>query len=267
IARLQERRDNLQKEYDTIITKLWEEYELTPREAEEQGVPIEDFQKAQRRLTELKNKIKALGSVNVAAIVEYQEVRERFEFLTAQVGDVEKSKSELIKLIAELTHHMQEQFTVRFEQINRNFNQIFKELFGGGTATLSFSDENDILNSGIEIQVHPPGKIVAHIEALSGGEKALVAISIYFAIMKVSPPPFCMLDEVEAALDDVNVRRFADYLHKMNGQTQFIVITHRRGTMEEADMLYGVTMQDDGISKILSLKTQEVEEKLGMKST
>lgn len=265
-ARLSERRENLQNEYDTIISKLWEEYELTRREAEEQAIAIEDMQKSQRRLTELKNKIKALGAVNVAAVVEYQEVSERYTFLKDQIGDVEKSRLELIKLIGELTAKMQEQFSVRFAEINRNFVEIFKELFGGGTADLSFTDENDILNSGIEIKVHPPGKIVSHIEALSGGEKALVAISIYFAIMKVSPPPFCMLDEVEAALDDVNVRRFADYLHRMNRSTQFIVITHRRGTMEAADMLYGVTMQDDGISKLLALKTHEVEEKLGMKN-
>ena len=264
MARLQERRDNLQKEYDTIITKLWEEYELTRREAEEQAAVIEDLPKAQRRLTELKNKIRALGSVNVAAVVEYKEVSERYEFLKAQIGDVEKSRLELIKLIAELTTHMKEQFAVRFAEINSNFVAIFKELFGGGTASLSFTDDSDILNSGIEIKVHPPGKIVSHIEALSGGEKALVAISIYFAIMKVSPPPFCMLDEVEAALDDSNVRRFADYLHKMNDNTQFIVVTHRRGTMESSDALYGVTMQEDGISKILSIKNSEVSEKLGL---
>lgn len=266
IARLRERQDNLQKEYDSIISKLWEEYELTRREAEEKALPIEDLQKSQRRLSELKNKIKALGSVNVGAVVEYKEVSQRYEFLREQIADVEKSRLELIKLIGELTSKMQEQFSARFAEISKNFTEIFKELFGGGTASLSFTDDSDILNSGIEIKVHPPGKIVSHIEALSGGEKALVAISIYFAIMKVSPPPFCMLDEVEAALDDVNVRRFADYLHRMNRNTQFIVITHRRGTMEEADMLYGVTMQDDGISKILALKTHEVEEKLGMKS-
>lgn len=267
IARLRERQDNLQKEYDGILSRLWEEYELTRREAEEQAAPIEDLQKSQRRLTELKNKIKALGAVNVGAVVEYKEVSERYEFLKEQIADVEKSRLELIRLIGELTGKMQEQFSVRFAEISRNFTEIFKELFGGGNASLSFTDDSDILNSGIEIKVHPPGKIVSHIEALSGGEKALVAISIYFAIMKVSPPPFCMLDEVEAALDDVNVRRFADYLHRMNASTQFIVITHRRGTMEEADMLYGVTMQDDGISKILALKTHEVEEKLGMKSS
>ena len=255
LARLQERRDNLQNEYDSIIRRLWEEYELTKREAEEKGTHIEDISRAQIRLAELKNAIKALGAVNVAAVVEYQEVAERYTFLKEQVTDVEISKEELMKLISELTRQMQEQFTVRFAEINRNFGQIFKELFGGGSAQLSFTDESDVLHSGIDIQVHPPGKIVTHIESLSGGEKALVAISIYFAIMKVSPPPFCVLDEIEAALDDVNVTRFAQYLRRMSGNTQFITITHRRGTMEGSDMLYGVTMQDQGISKLLALKT------------
>ncbi len=263
LARLGERIDNVQKEYDVLTSKLWDEYELTVKGASEQATPITDYNESLRKLTEVKSKIRSLGSVNLAAIEEYKEVNERYTFLSREVGDVEKSKDELTKLIAELTKNMREQFSVRFDEIARNFTTIFKELFGGGTANLSFTDSSDILNSGIEIKVHPPGKIVSHIEALSGGEKALVAISIYFAIMKVNPPPFCMLDEVEAALDDVNVRRFADYLHKMNRNTQFILITHRRGTMESADMLYGVTMQDDGISKLLALKNSEIEEKLG----
>ena len=264
IARLRERLENLTREYDTILAKLWEEYELTRREAEEIGITIEDVPAAQRRLTELKNKIRALGAVNVAAVVEYKEVSERYTFMKAQTDDVEKSKAELLRLIDDLTKKMQTQFTQQFAVINENFGKIFKDLFGGGSAELAFTDETDILNSGIEIRVHPPGKIVSHIELLSGGEKALVAISIYFAIMRVSPPPFCMLDEIEAALDDVNVVRFANYLRRMNDNTQFIAITHRRGTMEEADMLYGVTMQDQGISKLLSLRTHEVEEKLGL---
>ena len=264
VARLRERLENLNREYETILAKLWEEYELTRREAEEIGITIEDASTAQRRLTELKNKIRSLGAVNVAAVVEYKEVSERYTFMKTQTDDVEKSKAELLKLISELTKQMQTQFTERFAVINDNFGKIFKDLFGGGSAQLAFTDESDILNSGIEIKVHPPGKIVSHIELLSGGEKALVAISIYFAIMRVSPPPFCMLDEIEAALDDVNVVRFANYLRRMNDNTQFIAITHRRGTMEEADMLYGVTMQDQGISKLLSLRTHEVEEKLGL---
>ena len=260
LARLQERSENLQKEYDAILSRMWEEYELTRREAEEVGERIEDLPTAQRRLAELKNKIKALGAVNVGAVVEYQEVSERYVFLKSQVDDVEKSKAELLELIQDLTKHMRQQFTERFAQINQNFGQIFRELFGGGAAELSFTDDSDVLTSGIEIKVHPPGKIVTHIESLSGGEKALVAISIYFAIMRVNPPPFCVLDEIEAALDDVNVARFAQYLRRMSRQSQFITITHRRGTLEGSDMLYGVTMQDQGISKLLALRTEEAAE-------
>lgn len=264
LARLEERRDNLQKEYDEIIRKLWEEYELTKREAEKIAIKIEDTGKAQRRLTELKQKIRSLGSVNVSAIEEYKEVSERYEFLKVQIGDVEKSKAELIKLISELTKQMREIFIDRFNLINKNFSETFVELFGGGKASLSLSDPENVLTTGIDISVEPPGKIVSHIELLSGGEKALVAIALYFAIMKVSPAPFCVMDEIEAALDDVNVYRFASYLRRMNDKTQFICITHRRGTMEEADVLYGVTMQDRGISKLLELRASEVEQKLNL---
>lgn len=264
LARLEERKANLQKEYDEIISRLWEEYELTRREAEEIGAPIENVGQSQKRLNELKGKIKALGTVNVAAVEEYQEVSERYAFMKTQVEDVEKSRDELLRLIGDLTRQMRELFVTRFKQINENFLQTFKELFGGGTANLALTDPEDVLHSGIEISVQPPGKIVTHLELLSGGEKALVAIALYFAIMKVSPPPFCMLDEIEAALDDVNVDRFAAYLRRMNKNTQFIVITHRRGSMEEADVLYGVTMQDEGVSKLLELHADEIEQKLGI---
>jgi chromosome segregation protein len=264
LARLEERKINLQKQYDDIISKLWEEYELTKREAQETAIEIEDSQKAQKRLNELKQKIKGLGNVNVAAIEEYKEVSERYEFMSAQVNDVEKSKREIERLISDLTKQMKEVFIESFDQINKNFTFTFKELFGGGTASLSLSDPENILTSGIDILVHPPGKIVVHLDALSGGEKALVAIALYFAIMKVRPAPFCVMDEIEAALDDVNVYRFASYLRKLTENTQFILITHRRGTMEEADVLYGVTMQDEGISKLLELRSTEVAEKLGM---
>ncbi len=265
LARLEERKINLQKEYDTIISKLWEEYELTRREAEKVAVPIDDQPAAQKRLNSLKQSIRALGSVNVSAIEEYKEVSERYEFLSVQVKDVEKSKAEIEKLITSLTKQMRETFVESFEQINRNFTFTFKELFGGGTASLSLADPENILTSGIDIIVHPPGKIVVHLDALSGGEKALVAIALYFAIMKVRPAPFCVMDEIEAALDDVNVARFASYLRRLTDKTQFILITHRRGTMEEADVLYGVTMQDEGISKLLELRSTEVAEKLGVK--
>ena len=266
LARLEERKINLQKEYDTIISKLWEEYELTRREAEKSAIEIEDSAAAQKRLNSLKQSIRALGTVNVSAIEEYKEVSERYEFISVQVKDVEKSKNEIEKLITSLTKQMKEVFVESFEQINRNFTFTFKELFGGGTASLSLADPENILTSGIDIIVHPPGKIVVHLDALSGGEKALVAIALYFAIMKVRPAPFCVMDEIEAALDDVNVNRFASYLRRLTDKTQFILITHRRGTMEEADVLYGVTMQDEGISKLLELRSTEVAEKLGIKS-
>lgn len=264
LARLEERKINIQKQYDDIIAKLWEEYELTKREAEKTAIEIDNAPQAQKRLNELKQKIKSLGSVNVAAIEEYKEVSQRYEFMTAQVTDVEKSKKEIERLINDLTKQMKEVFVESFDQINKNFTYTFKELFGGGTASLSLSDPENILTSGIDILVHPPGKIVVHLDALSGGEKALVAIALYFAIMKVRPAPFCVMDEIEAALDDVNVYRFAAYLRRMTDKTQFILITHRRGTMEEADVLYGVTMQDEGISKLLELRSTEIADKLGI---
>lgn len=266
LARLEERKINLQKQYDDIISKLWEEYELTKREAQEIAITIDEPASANKRLNELKQSIKSLGNVNVSAIEEYKEVSERYEFMSTQVNDVEKSKREIEKLITDLTKQMKEVFVESFEQINKNFTYTFKELFGGGTASLSLSDPENILTSGIDILVHPPGKIVVHLDALSGGEKALVAIALYFAIMKVRPAPFCVMDEIEAALDDVNVYRFAGYLRRLTDHTQFILITHRRGTMEEADVLYGVTMQDEGVSKLLELRSTEVAEKLGIET-
>ncbi len=266
LARLEERKINLQKQYDDIISKLWEEYELTRREAQEIAITIDEPASANKRLNQLKQSIKALGNVNVSAIEEYKEVSERYEFMSTQVNDVEKSKREIEKLITDLTKQMKEVFVESFEQINKNFTYTFKELFGGGTASLSLSDPENILTSGIDILVHPPGKIVVHLDALSGGEKALVAIALYFAIMKVRPAPFCVMDEIEAALDDVNVYRFASYLRRLTDHTQFILITHRRGTMEEADVLYGVTMQDEGVSKLLELRSTEVAEKLGIET-
>lgn len=267
LALLEERKAALQKEYDGIVAQLWEEYQLTRREAEEQvGPKIEDPAKAKRRLASLKNEIRDLGSVNVAAVEEYKEVSQRYEFLKAQISDSEQSRDELGKLIGSLTNQMRTLFSSRFERIGHNFEETFRDLFGGGTAKLSLTEPDDVLNSGIEISVQPPGKIVAHLESLSGGEKALVAIALYFAIMKVNPPPFCLLDEIEAALDDVNVTRFAAYLRRMNRNTQFILITHRRGSMEEADVLYGVTMQEEGVSKLLEMPVTQMEEKLGIEA-
>lgn len=266
LARLEERKINLQKQYDDIIAKLWDEYELTKRQAEEISIEIENVSTARKRLNEIKSSIRGLGSVNVSAIEEYKEVSERYEFLGAQVSDVEKSKNEIERLINNLTKQMKDAFIENFHEINKHFGETFKELFGGGTASLELANPDDILNSGIDIIAHPPGKIVVHLEALSGGEKALVAIALYFSIMKVRPAPFCVMDEIEAALDDVNVDRFAQYMRRMTDRTQFITITHRRGTMEESDVLYGVTMQDEGISKLLELRASEVAAKLGMKT-
>ena len=258
MARLAERKTAAETELNTTASKLWEEYQLTEAEAEKLCVPFANVADLRRQVAEVRGKIRALGNVNVGAIEEYKEVKERYDFMKAQVTDVEKSRAELNRMIAELCSEMQEMFTASFKEINRNFGAIFRELFGGGSARLYLSDENDVLNSGIEIQVSPPGKVIKNLSALSGGEQALVAISIYFAILAVNPSPFCILDEIEAALDDVNVTRYAQYLRRMTERTQFIVITHRRGTMEAADVLYGVTMQEDGVSKILRLDLENV---------
>ncbi len=261
LVRLQERKIAMVHEYDDTIKKLYDEYSLTRSEAEEKGKIPDDIPSAQRRLVELRGKIRALGSVNVSAIEEYKEVSERYEFLSAQLDDVEKSRKQLYELIAGLTEQMEKTFIEQFNAINSHFSKVFVELFGGGTAELRLEDRDNILESGIEIVVQPPGKNISIIEQLSGGEKALIAISIYFAVMKVNPPPFCILDEVDAALDDVNVNRFAEYLRRMSELTQYIMITHRRGSMEEADMLYGVTMQEKGVSKLLELNVSELENK------
>ncbi|MBE6715919.1 MAG: chromosome segregation protein SMC [Ruminococcaceae bacterium] len=262
LIRLEEKKAYLEKEQQDIERKLFEEYSLTRREAEDCCPEIESVPKAQKRLSELKGQIKALGSVNVAAIDEYKEVLSRYEFLSSQVNDVEKSRKELLKMVEELTSKMAEQFRDRFDAINNGFKETFTALFGGGSAELVLEDENDILECNIEIKAQPPGKNVKSLTLLSGGEKGLTAIALLFAILKVRPAPFCIFDEVEAALDDVNVLRYAQYVRMMTDETQFVLITHRRGTMEEADMLYGVTMQEHGVSKLLELKTAEMVEKL-----
>ena len=264
LARLEERKSTMQKEYDDTLTRLYDEYQLTKREAEAIGVIPSEPRQAQKQLHEIKSQIRALGSVNVDAIDEYKEVSERYEFMSAQVNDIEKSKKELIRLIDELTSKMSTQFREQFTKINENFAETFRELFGGGNAELILEDPTDVLESPIEIKLQPPGKNVKRLESLSGGEKGLSAIALLFAIMKVNPAPFCIFDEVEAALDDVNVTRYAQYVRRMTEKTQFILITHRRGTMEEADVLYGITMQEQGVSKLLELKTAELAKKLGI---
>lgn len=262
-ARLSERRDAMERELEDTENKLFEEYELTRREAEELNIVIESVTDSRKRALELKAKIKALGTVNVSAIEEYKEVSERYEFMHSQVSDVEKAKAELIRLISELTEKMGVQFKEQFNKINQSFGETFTELFGGGKASLVLTDDN-VLECDIDIKVQPPGKNVQNISLLSGGEKGLSAIALLFAILKVNPCPFCIFDEVEAALDDVNVVRYASYARRMTDSTQFILITHRRGTMEEADMLYGVTMQEKGVSKLLELKTAEMARQMGL---
>ena len=263
LIRLQEKSADMQDQQNNISTKMWEEYELTRSEAAEQAIPLEDVGAAQKRLSELRGKIRALGAVNVAAIEEYEEVSGRYRFMKEQIDDAENAKKELTRLITELSAQMSAIFTERFAGINRYFGEIFRELFGGGHAELRLTDATDPLETGIEIIVQPPGKIIKNLSALSGGEQAFVAICIYFAILRVNPAPFVLIDEIEAALDDVNVGKFAAYLHRMTDHTQFISITHRRGTMEQGDVLYGVTMEEEGISKLLRLDVAEMEKKFG----
>ncbi len=266
LARLSERRDNMVKECDEVIKQLFDEYQLTKTEAEATGIKVENPAEAKRNLQEIKSKIRSLGNVNVSAIEEYKEVNERYTFMKEQISDVEKAKEELHKLIGNLTEQMKELFIIGFNKIGENFSKTFTDLFGGGTAKLVLTDPDNILESGIDIVAKLPGKNVPSLDGLSGGEKALIALAIYFAIMRVNAPPFCFLDEVDTALDDINVDRFADYMSRSEFSTQFICITHRRGTMEAADMLYGVTMQEKGISKLLELNVAELEKQLNLES-
>ena len=259
MARLAERKAAAESEYDATAAKLWDEYQLTVSQAEKVCVEFDSLPALRAQVADLRNQIRSLGSVNVGAIEEYKEVRARYDALRTQVADVEGSKNELTRMIAGLSGQMKEIFTDSFRAINENFGRIFAELFGGGEAGLVLEDESDVLSCGIGIRVAPPGKVIKNLEALSGGEQALVAISIYFAILAVNPAPFCILDEIEAALDDANVSRFAQYLRRVSDKTQFIVITHRRGTMEAANVLYGVTMQEDGVSKLLKLDLEQVD--------
>ena len=259
MTRLEERKISVQGSYDKIISDMAEQYNMYLSEAVELAVPVDDLLIVQRDLAEIKQKIRSLGNVNVAAIEEYKEVSERYNFMSEQLNDVETSKRELEKLIDELTDNMRRQFTESFNSINSNFKQVFVELFGGGHAELSLTDPDDVLESGIEIRVAPPGKVINNLSLLSGGEQAFVAIAIYFSILKLKPAPFCILDEIEAALDDINVTKYAQYLRKFTDTTQFILITHRRGSMDEADVMYGVTMQEKGTSKILRLEQPPIE--------
>ena len=265
VSVLEQKRTAAAMEEKQLLDKLWETYELSHEAARAQRVELESVPRAQRRVGELKRDISALGNINLDAIEEFQRINERYTYLTDQRDDVRTAKEELEGIISGITEEMRAIFAEQFRVINDAFQQTFLELFGGGKATLELEDPEDILNCGIEIRVQPPGKALKIITLLSGGEKAFVAIALYFAILKVRPTPFCVMDEIEAALDDANVTRFAHYLRQMAQKTQFIVITHRRGTMEEADVLYGVTMQEQGVSRLLTINLNDVERELNIK--
>ena len=263
-ANLENKRNTTAMEERQIIDKLWDSYGLTPGTAGEKRGPIESVAAGNRRIAELKRKISALGTPNLGAIEEYARINERYTYLSQQRDDVLTSKRELESIIRNIQQEMTTIFVAEFAKIDHYFGEVFTEMFGGGKGQLILEDPENPLTCGIEIRVQPPGKQVKTITLLSGGEKAFVATALYFAILKVRPTPFCLLDEIDAALDDRNVERFASYLHNLSKKTQFIVITHRRGTMEAADVLYGVTMQEQGISKLLRLDLNQMEEQLGI---
>ena len=254
IVKIDVKKTKLEEDIQSIINKMWEEYELTPNNITEEYKKPENVALTQKRVNSLRADIRNLGSINIDSIEEYKNTKERYDFMCEQRVDLENTMAKLRKMIQEMTTTMKQQFKEQFELINKNFAEVFKELFGGGNASLKLEDEENILDCGIEITVQPPGKKLQNMMLLSGGEKAFTAIALLFAILKINPAPFCVLDEIEAALDDVNVYRFAEYLKKFSKDTQFLVITHRKGTMEAADTVYGVTMEESGISKLLSMK-------------
>ena len=261
LFRYETTKETLKNDKEKLCSSMWEEYEITYRQANELCGSVYNLADSERRARELKNIIKDLGSVNVNSIEEYTKTKERYDFLTSQRDDIKKAEDNLMKIIDDLEKLMKKQFSEQFGKISENFNEVFKEMFGGGKAYLKLSDSEDILESGIEIIAQPPGKTMQNMMLLSGGERSLTAIAILFAILKMKPSPFCILDEIEAALDDANVKRFADYLRKFSQTTQFIVISHRKGTMEAADVLYGVTMQEKGISKVISVRFEDIKDK------
>lgn len=256
-SRTEVRKTRLEAEMEALQDRIWNEYELTYSSAMELKKDVGSLTSAQRRINEIKNMIKELGPINVAAIDDYIKTKDRYEFMTNQRNDMEQAREKLLRVIAEMTSIMKKQFLEQFKLINKNFNDVFRELFNGGRASLTLVDEENVLESGIEIEAQPPGKKLQNMMLLSGGERAFTAIALLFAILRLKPSPFCVLDEIEAALDEANVYRFVEYLKNYSCNTQFIVVTHRKGTMEGSDMLYGVTMQEHGVSKIISMKMGE----------
>lgn len=260
VTRCENKVSKAEADIENVINKLWDDYEITFSDAQSYKKEIENFTEAQREAASLKRQIKELGNINIDAIEEYKVVSERFEFLSGQESDLNDAKKNLLGIIDEMQTVMKEKFSVAFEMIKEEFKKVFVDLFGGGVAKIYLADESDILNSGIEIEVQPPGKKLQNLTLLSGGERAFSAIALLFAVLKCAPTPFCLLDEVEAALDEANVYKFANYAKKYAGKTQFLIVTHRRGTMETADILYGVTMQEKGVSKLLKLNFTDLEE-------
>ena len=256
IVKIDVKKTKLEQDIEQVVNSLWEEYEITPNNAEGYESPS-NIAVAQKEVHKIRNQIKDLGSINVDSIEEYKKTKERYEFMSEQRLDLEDTAAKLRKMIAEMTETMKAQFAEKFAIINKNFNEVFVELFGGGKAELILEDENNLLECGIDIRVQPTGKKLQNMMLLSGGERAFTAIALLFAILKINPAPFCILDEIEAALDDVNVYRYADYLKKFSSETQFLVITHRKGSMEASDAVYGVTMEENGISKLLSMRLKE----------
>ena len=265
VARLEQKLSAGQWEEKQLLDKLWETYELSHSAAMAQRIELESVPKANRRINELKREIGGLGNVNLEAIEDFDRINTRYTYLTGQRDDVEKAKGELVGVIEDLTREMTGIFARQFKLIDEAFRDTFRDLFGGGQARLELEDPEHVLDCGIDIKAQPPGKAMKSLEPLSGGEKAVVAIALYFAILKVHPTPFCVMDEIDASLDDANVVRFARYMRSIADKTQFIVITHRRGTMEEADILYGVTMQEEGVSKMLTINMNDVAKELKIK--
>ena len=253
LVKLDVRKTKITEDLNQVVNKMWDEYEITPNSETEYKKP-DNVALTQKRVNNLRADIRNLGSVNIDSIEEYKNLKQRYDFMCEQRLDLDNTMAKLRKIIQDMTSIMKEQFKKQFKIINQNFGEVFKELFGGGKAELTLADEENILECGIEITVQPPGKKLQSMTLLSGGEKAFTAIALLFAILKINPSPFCVLDEIEAALDDVNVYRYAEYLKKFTDKTQFLVITHRKGTMEVANTVYGVTMEENGISKLLSMK-------------
>ena len=265
-TKLENKLIQLRDNQDKLSSKLWDEHELTRAAAIELGYPPIDAKtrpEVAAKQTECRNRLRSLGNVDLDAVNKYNEIKARYDYMKGQIKDLTEAKNDLVDIIERLEKQMKTAFITAFNKINENFNRVFGELFGGGSAELSLTEPDDVLTSGIEIKAAPPGKIIKSLMQLSGGEQAFVATALFFAILQVNPTPFCILDEIEAALDEVNVVRFAQYIKRYSKETQFVIITHRRGTMEAANRLYGVTMPEHGISKVLALDVGEISKVKG----